>query len=509
MNDLAPVRRLLEERCGLLIPAAREPTLRDAVRNGCRRIGARDAAAYATHIRTDDAEFVRLVNAVTINESYFFREHAPIRLLARRLVPAILGHRSAEGRQVRILSAGCAAGEEPYSLAMELVNHYGPGVLKDISVTAVDVDRDVIRAAREGRYKPAALRAVRRGDGPHCFIESGDDCSRIGEPLRGTVSFHAFNLRDESYPAFMRDMDIILYRNVSIYFTPAVRAHVFARLADCLRPGGYLLTGAAETFGHRDGPLDMVEVDGHFLFHRPADPLRGRGTRTGRATTGGGVRRSPDAVVRTGRAHRNNKAAGCEAARTAGRASPEQDRESVREIVCTLARSGDYGGARARIDEALDRFPDPRLLALKASIALAANDFAGAAEAAEAALASDAWCTEAHLAMGTLARLRGDDEEALRHFRYAVYCSPACWLAHLGIARICRRRGDSRMAFREFAVTAKLLKGGTAEGTGYAFFPTAYAPRDIVHLCEQACADLAFSRGEHAGRADGVFSRGL
>ncbi|NJL59960.1 MAG: hypothetical protein HC887_10275 [Desulfobacteraceae bacterium] len=174
-------------------------------------------------LKKDADEFYHIVNFLTINETYFFREPLHISLFSQQIVPEILRNRPS-CTPVRILSAGASTGEEPYTLAIELFEKYGIGLNnKRFSIIGVDIDRGAIEKAKQGIYFGRSFRSLSPYLKEKYFEPVGSQRYAVKKYVRDIVGFYFLNLMDMPYPDFMKGMDIIFYRNVSIYFDSDVQ----------------------------------------------------------------------------------------------------------------------------------------------------------------------------------------------------------------------------------------------------------------------------------------------
>jgi len=247
LADSAAVRilgGLLEARTGQHIPAGRTWRVETALKPIVRELGIASIDALAAQIahRRDPRLTARVIEALLNNESSFFRDPAVFTLLGRKGIERLKASRS-HARRLRIWSAGCSTGQEPYSIAMMLreVDILSAGWQVEISAT--DVSEAAVAKAKSGRYsqfevqRGLPVRTMLR------YFEQKGDHWTIDASLRRSVRFAAHNLLDPAPGKF----DLILCRNVMMYFGPETRARVYDRLADALEPGGILMLGAGET----------------------------------------------------------------------------------------------------------------------------------------------------------------------------------------------------------------------------------------------------------------------
>lgn len=243
-----------------------------------RRIGRRvrelelgSFAAYHYRIRnssTASEELPNLIDELTTNETYFFREYSQLRALIDEIFAELqLAREARRGRPINVWSAGCSSGEEPYSIAM-LAREAGlkPGV--DVHVYASDISRRMLRKARKGIYSEASFRET----DPHLrdkyFVEK-DGLWKISDTLKADVDFIHLNLLDESKIALLRTMDVVLCRNVIIYFDIDTKCRVIQTFHDKLCRGGHLLLGHSESLINLSTAFELRHLRRDLVYRRP------------------------------------------------------------------------------------------------------------------------------------------------------------------------------------------------------------------------------------------------
>jgi chemotaxis protein methyltransferase CheR len=205
------------------------------VRTFAERRGAATLADYLATIRRDSAHLDEFLDRVTINVSQLWRNPDLWERLAKNVLPELAGR----GR-IRAWSAGCSYGAEAYTLAA-LCREVVPGTRVD--VVGTDIDARMVRRAREGRFSAEDARDVPRASLGRWFEQHGSEL-RVRRELQSSVRFETGDLLHDRFPAGA--YDLVMCRNVVIYFTDPVRKQLHARLAQSLRPGGYLLIGSSE-----------------------------------------------------------------------------------------------------------------------------------------------------------------------------------------------------------------------------------------------------------------------
>jgi len=194
---------------------------------------------------TSGQELANLINRLTTNHTYFFREEAHFHFLRQTVLPEL--ERTVRDRDIRIWSAGCSSGEEPYSIAMTLQDYYGVSrALWDASVLATDISAKVLQIARHGRYPSGSLDNLPAGWASRFFRAVNADTVEVVDPLRRDVMFRSLNLIQDTFP-LRRRFHVIFCRNVMIYFDRQTKNELIRRFFQQTEPGGYLFIGHAET----------------------------------------------------------------------------------------------------------------------------------------------------------------------------------------------------------------------------------------------------------------------
>lgn len=191
-----------------------------------------------------ETEYDRIFDLVTTNETYFFREPAQLAAFAEEIVPEILDRKHV--KRVRVWSAGCASGEEPYSIAM-LLSEGGWFDRAAFEIFGSDLNQQVLMKARRGRYRESAFRAISPELRHKYFSREADGSWKISDDIRNRVSFGRLNIYDEGRVALLGLLDVVFCRNVIIYFDDASKRRVIQTLYNRLVDGGFLLLGHAES----------------------------------------------------------------------------------------------------------------------------------------------------------------------------------------------------------------------------------------------------------------------
>ncbi len=232
-----------------------------------RESGFSDVASFVAEVRraTDPTLRRRVVEAMTTNETSFFRDHEPFRAMTATLLPELARRRHSEHR-VTIWSAACSTGQEPYSLAMSIIDNPHAAQGRPTEILATDINEKVLQRAREGRF---SQHEVNRGLPASALVrhfERSGPTWQISKTIRDMVVFRPMNL---AQPFNVPQMDIVLMRNVLIYFDRETKIDILRRVRGALRPDGYLLLGGAETTLGIDDGFERTAV-GATSVYRPA-----------------------------------------------------------------------------------------------------------------------------------------------------------------------------------------------------------------------------------------------
>jgi chemotaxis protein methyltransferase CheR len=242
-EDFAAIAAMVRDASGIVLGPTKRDLVQGRLRRRLRVLGLSSFAAYRDVLAGPDgaAEHVRMINAITTNLTAFFREGHHFDILADHLLPRL----PAAGRRLRIWSAGCSSGEEPYSIAMTLHRAMPDLAAWDARILATDIDTDMVATAAAGRYGCDRTRAIPPELRRRHVRRLDATAEEMGPELKRLITFKPLNLLD-AWP--MRGpFDAIFCRNVVIYFDKPTQRELFARFAQMLAPHGLLFVGHSET----------------------------------------------------------------------------------------------------------------------------------------------------------------------------------------------------------------------------------------------------------------------
>lgn len=252
---------LVEERCGLHYSLEDCELLAERLTPRALERGFDSLLDYYYFLRYDpeaEAEFALLVECLVVHETYFFRESRPLELLVDSFLPELI----ARGKRPRVWCAACSTGEEPLTLAMLLEER---GIASHVSVVASDVSERALRHARAGAYGRRSLRALPNGVLGR-WLEPSEDGARVVGRLRDGITWCRVNLIDTASVAALGQFDVILCRNVLIYFSDDTIRRVVTNLASGLTPDGVLMVGMSESLLRFDSAFGCEERAGVFFY---------------------------------------------------------------------------------------------------------------------------------------------------------------------------------------------------------------------------------------------------
>ncbi|MDH3792477.1 MAG: protein-glutamate O-methyltransferase [Rhodospirillales bacterium] len=260
VNDFEMIARLLKERSGLLLGQDKAYLLESRLNPVARQYNFKgfDELAQAIRLGKDEKLLEDVTEAMTTNESFFFRDSKPFDQFRDMVLPHLLEHRVSR-KSIKVWCAACSSGQEPYSLAMILKENEARLAGWKIEIFATDISREMLVKSKEGRYSQFE---VQRGLPINLMVKyfkQDGDRWQIDDAIRRMVTFKPFNLLDD--PSTIGQCDVVFCRNVLIYLDQVMKSKVLARIAKIMPPDGFLYLGGAETvLGISD---DFKLIPGH------------------------------------------------------------------------------------------------------------------------------------------------------------------------------------------------------------------------------------------------------
>ena len=245
-QDFDFIRNLLKERSAIVLEPGKEYLVEVRLTPLVKQMNLTSISELVGQLRTqsNNVMYARIVEAMVTTETSFFRDHNPFEALRKTILPHLIDSRRPE-RSLTIWSAACSTGQEPYSLALLIREHFPELADWHVTILASDLSREVLTRAQEGRYNQSE---INRGMSAALLVKHFEQHGTTWEvrpEVRRMVKFQEINLA-RSWP-FMPRMDLVLLRNVMIYFDVESKKSILDRIARLLKPDGYLLLGSAET----------------------------------------------------------------------------------------------------------------------------------------------------------------------------------------------------------------------------------------------------------------------
>ena len=471
-------RQAVAARMGMRFDNDRLPMLEEALATRLRATSTR-VEEYVAHHLPKPAEQGELARLLSVVETYFLRNreqfHAFSELLRARAVSG--------ARYLRVLSAGCSSGEEPYSIALTIREVLPDFASWNVSITAFDLNPDGLARAKAGRYRIWSLRETPADLQQRYFTQHGDEFI-LDPAIRGMARLESRNLVDPD-PAFWRPeaFDVIFCRNVLMYLTPESARAVVERFACSLALGGHLFLGHAETLRGVSGAFNLCHTHGTFYYRKRAHAGEVEPPPQ-RVETPVPAMPLPvdvswfEAIADSSRRIRSLSAPD-QVAPPAQAAPPEEDEVARAMGLWKLDRFQEalavLGGPSCKRD-------DPDRLLLKAMLLVSSADSAAATRACDRLLEIDELNAGAHYVKALCSEHAGNPREAIEHDQAAVYLDADFAMPHLHLGLLARRVGDTETARREL-LTARNLFAREDAGR-IVLFGGGFGREQLTSLCE-------------------------
>ncbi len=432
----------VDRNLGLHFPRERWPDLARGVESTCRDLGLSKCDACTRELLETPmkGQIVELLGRhLTIGETYFFREQQVFRALEADLLPSLLERRRREGKIIRLWSAACATGEEPYSLAI-MLRRLLPDVSQwNVSILATDINAESLRRAEEGIYREWSFRGVGKDLQKTWFTRLSDGRYRICPEVREMVTFASHNLIDDPYPSLTNQtnaMDVIFCRNVLMYFSEKMRQRVMGHLERSLLLGGLLAVGGAESTISLPAGLVNLRLPDATLFRKEGIPGGGYSSEK--------LRKAPLALRKLASPRKESGVP--RAAQILPLMRQAYERGDY-EAVCRYASSLPHQEAN---------LPDAALIAARSCANL--GKLQEAFSWVERAIALNRVNAEAHYLRAMILDEQNETAQALDSLRTTIYLNPNFIPAYVAKGNISRREGDRAGADRNFRNALTLLE---------------------------------------------------
>lgn len=493
-TDLERFRSLVARRLGLQYEDGKLDYLAEVVRRRMELTGSTRFESYFEYLDSSPKradELRALAENLTVNETFFFRNADNFRAVVENVLPERIRARSSE-RRLRILSAGCASGEEPYSLAIRVREVLPDPDAWDVKILGVDVNAAVLAKAREARFSEWSLRATDGEDRRRYFRAEGRDFVLVPE-IRKMVAFEERNLVDDD-ALFWRALacDVVFCRNVLMYFAPEKAREVVLRIGDALLPGGFFFLGHAETLRGLSSDFHLCHTHDTFYYRRrgASETVSATATWIGPPREDAGA--LPPAVEATNSWVEVIQQASdrITALATRGAAEPPLSPSTTTAPV----RTWDLGLVleavrQERFSDALellsalpsDGQSDPDVLLIRAVLLTNNGRLGESEEVCRRLLSRDELNAGAHYLVALCREHAGDPAAAIEHDEIAAYLDAGFAMPRLHLGLMALRRGDTVAAQRELGQAILLL--AREDASRLVLFGGGFSRDTLLQLC--------------------------
>lgn len=483
-HDLARFRAVIAARIGLQFDDAKLGFLGEVLKRRLNHFG-RSGGVYLDDLeqRPSASEVSNLASELTVCETYFFRNVEQFRALAEVALPERV---RAHGTQatLRLLSAGCASGEEAYSIAI-VAREAVADPAWDILVHGVDINPVALAKARAARYSPWALRDTPLNQQRKWFQPDGREM-RLDEAVRQAVKIGAGNLvRDDPDLWPVAGYDVIFCRNVLMYFAPEQIRLAVERIARSLMPGGFLFLGHAETLRGVSDAFHLRHTHGTFYYQRKKDDeyatRRVAGFEISVESPRAPLAAFDETWIETIRSATERVTALVPVAPTGSASKPKSawDPGPTLDLLHKERFTDALENLRGRL---LESEHDPDSLLLEAALLVQTGQLAAAEIACQRLIATDELNAGAHYLLALCREHVGDPGGAGEYDRVAVYLDPAFAMPRLHLGFLARRAGDPETAQRELGHALILLK--REDASRIMLFGGGFSRQALMALCE-------------------------
>jgi chemotaxis protein methyltransferase CheR len=428
-------RALIADRLGLDFPESRQAELDRGLNQALGHAPVGSPEKYLAWLATlpdESPEWRRLASSLTVGETYFFRDHSCIDALEQRILPDLIAARRSAGiLRLRCWSAGCATGAEPYSLAILLDQLLLDRPTWALTILATDINPAALVLAQRGLYSAWALRETPQWIMDRYFHRPGKDTFELDPAIRQMVTFAPLNLAKDGFPALMTNtsaVDLIVCRNVLMYFTSDVQRAAVTRLQQALVTGGWLVVAPAEASTELFHPLIPVNLPGAIFYRKLQDSF---------------IAPLPSLHPEPG--------------------VPEFQSP----LVFSTGESGnqdpDQSPVRSPGEEQVERRPDRVIDLERARILADQGHLEQARRLCETVLAQDRLNPDAALLLAAICQERGEIPAAIEALRQAIYLAPNSAATHFMLGCLLVRQGDRKRGRRSLETVVNLLRSASPD----------------------------------------------
>ncbi|MFZ3064648.1 MAG: CheR family methyltransferase [Nitrospirota bacterium] len=453
---LESIKAIVSKRSGLNLEGKKGQGLQTAASTAFSASGFNTIEDYIYFLSTPSyqsrVELDKLISLLTIKETYFFRDSHQFDVLRNFILPEIINKKRTGDKRIRIWSAGCATGEEAYSIAIILFELIPAIASWDISLLATDIDADALSKAQKGEFRKWSFRGVSEDMIEKYFTIEGD-IYRINDSFKKIIAFSALNLKEDKFPSMLNktaDMDIIICRNVTIYFSREATNEVINKFYNSLNEGGYLLVGHSEHFSEYYKKF-VVKAFPHTIVYQRLEipPLSQQHgiTAAYKGIVFRDVCKEPVAA----------KVKDSEVF-TSLRKTNDSEETIIFQEAAQLFNENKYDEASERLVEILELNPkNARACVMLAQISANRGDKETAHKWCEEAIKIDNLCLDAYYLLSLIFQDNGELAKAASLLKKVVYINPSHALGYFDLGIIYKKLNKNTDARRYFGIAKELL----------------------------------------------------
>lgn len=470
----------IASQMGLYFPKERWPDLQRGIKSASRQLGFDSEEACARWLLSSPLtkrQIETLASHLTVGETYFFREKNTFSALEEHIFPDLIRARRRDQRRLRIWSAGCATGEEPYSIAM-LLRKLIPDLADwNITILGTDINPSFLRKASDGAYGEWSFRDTPRWVKGSCFFQRESRYEILPE-IRKMVAFSYLNLAEDGYPSLLNNtngMDLILCRNVLMYFAPERARQTVRQFHDALVDGGWLIASPSEASHALFSQFTMASLGEAILYKKDAGAGRPEayGFRAMEATNvslpalAEAIAWPAAETFSSGAAEEDAPGGEAAPATEVAGGKPDASHPPLYAEAFRLYGQGRYEEAVEKLSlRLLDKGDDTNAMALLARLYANQGKLQEALEWCEKALAGDRLKPALHFLEGMILQERGAVEQAVASLRRTLYLDQNFTLAHFALGSLALRQERFKESNKHFENALSSL--------------SAYRPEDVL-----------------------------
>jgi len=462
-EDVGLFQDLICKKSGIYLEGSRLDTLRAGIRTRMESKGIASPNQYYSFLLLHSEgrkELEELLSYITVNETYFFRNKAHFAALEDHIL-AQLTKENKKGA-IRVWSAGCSTGEEPYSVAMTILDIVQDREDLQIEILGTDVDREALKKAKTGIYKERSLRMAEEKHRNRYFTANNGKFE-VNQRLKDAVQFEYFNLMETPYPRpSLGDWDIIFCRNVVIYFNRESVRHVASNFHSVLADNGYLFMGHSESLDGLSDEFSPVRIGNAFIYTKKARNVSTAKDGASSSALKNLAAKQPKETATPKRHSKSGKSVSKRQVRRSKKLAPPkpvEDTESIYREAADLFAHEQVDEALSKIEAYLEFEPeDARGHLLAGKIYADRGAYERAVDEFEESIELEPLLTEAHYLLGVIYLRLDRTTSAIDEFRKSIYIDKDCVLPYFNLARIYQSNNMRNDALREYNNSVRILE---------------------------------------------------